>query len=326
MKRRDFVTLFGGAAAAWPLAVRAQQRERIPRIGYLSPISASEDAMYRDAFRAGLRDLGYVEGKNLQIEFRYAEGERGSLFGLATELVSLKVDVVVCYGIGAEAARQATALIPVVMAVGFGDPLIHNIISKLSRPGGNMTGMTILLAQIMLKRLDLLKQVVPSMKKIGVLLLPENLGNPGTILPMEIAAKAMDVEIHPLEASNYPAYENAFLAWTEAKIDAVVIADQPQFLVGAAGLAGLAEKHRLASIGSLELAAGGGLIGYGVNLLPMFRRAAIFVDKILKGESPGNIPIEQPTKFQLVINLRTAKALGLAVPPSLLATADEVIE
>lgn len=324
MRRREF--LIGGMAATWPLAVRAQQGKRIPRIGYLSPISASEEAIYRDEFRAGLGDLGYVEGKNLQIEFRYAEGDRGSLFGLATELVSLKVDVVVSYGFGAEAARQATALIPVVMAVAFGDPLIHNIISKLSRPGGNMTGSTILLPQIMLKRLGLLKQVVPSMKKIGVLLLPENLGNAATILPMEIAAKAMDVEIRPLEASNYPAYENAFLAWTEAQVDAVVIADQPQFLAGAAGIAGLAVKHRLASIGSLELAAGGGLIGYGVNLLPIFRRAAAFVDKILKGESPGNIPIEQPTKFRTVLNLKTAKALGIAVPANLLALADEVIE
>jgi putative ABC transport system substrate-binding protein len=180
--------------------------------------------------------------------------------------------------------------------------------------------------QLVLKRLELLKQVVPFMKKVGVLLLKDNPGNAAILVPMEIAAKAMNAELRPIEASGYAGYVSAFSAWTDTQVDAVVIADQPQFLADAAALAALVEKHQLASIGSLELAAGGGLMAYGVSFSEMFRRGAAFVDKILKGENPGNIPIEQPTKFKTVLNLKTGKALGLTVRPTLLATADEVIE
>src|SRR5664279_691537 len=200
MRRREFIALVGGAAATWPLAVRAQQGERIPRIGYLSPISASEEAMYRDEFRAGLRDLGYVEGKNLLIEFRYAEGDWSQLTDLANRLVSLRVDVIASYGVGVGAARHATALIPVVMVVGFGDPL-NNLVSRLSRPGGNVIGSAVLLPQLMLKRLELLKLVVPSMKKVGVLLLEGNGENAAVLLPMEIAARAMSIELRPIEVN-----------------------------------------------------------------------------------------------------------------------------
>ena len=326
MRRREFIKLIGNGVAVWPVAARARQSERTWRIGYLSPISVSaEPAAYRDEFRAGLRDFGYFEGKNLQIESRYAEGDQDRLTRFATELVSLKVDVIVSYGLGAEAARHATALLPVVMVVLFSDPLNH-LVFRLSRPGGNFTGSAILLPQLMLKRLELLKQALPSMKKVGVLFLKDYPGNAAVLVPTEIAAKAMGVEIRPIEAGDYTEYGNAFSGWADTQVDAVLIEDQPEFLADAAALATLAERHRLASVGSLELAASGGLMAYGVSISAMFRRGAAFVDKILKGENPGNIPIEQPTKFKTVLNLKTAKVLGLTLPPLLLTRADEVIE
>jgi putative tryptophan/tyrosine transport system substrate-binding protein len=246
MKRREFMALLGGAAA-WPFSAFGQQRERTWRIGYLSPISVTEEAAgYRDEFRMGLRELGYIENKNLYIEFRYAERDHSRLTSLAAELVNLKVDAIVSYGLGGEAARHATALIPVVLVVALGDPL-NALVSKLSHPGSNVTGSAILLPQLMLKRLELLKEVVPSMKRVGVLLLKDYPGNGAMLVPMETAAKVMSAELRPIEVSGYTDYKTAFSEWTDTQADAVVIADQPEFLSDAAALATLAERQQLAS-------------------------------------------------------------------------------
>lgn len=326
MKRREFIRWFGGAAVAWSSPACGQPRPRLSRIGYLSPLSAAEEAAgYRDEFRAGLRDLGYVEGDNLRVEYRYAEGDRLALFRNAVELVAEKVDVIVTYGVGTEDARHATLLIPIVTLVQFADP-VGQLVPRLSRPGGNITGSAVLLPELMIKRLELLKQSVPSLKAVGILLLRDNPSNNIVVVPLEMASKALGVELRPIEASGRLEYQRAFSTWSEAKIDAVVIADQPQFLADASALSALAGEHRLASGGSLEFATSGGLVGYGVNFAGVFRRGATFVDKILKGENPGNIPMEQATRFRTVINLKTARALGLALSPTLLATADEVIE
>ena len=323
MKRREFITLLGGAAAAWPLAARAQQR--IAKIGYIAMTSASLSAPYSDAFRLGLRNLGYVEGKDFVIEFRFAEGEVGRLPGLATDLVRLNVDVIVTYGPGVPAAQAATATIPIVMA-SHSDAVATGLVASLARPGGNVTGSTFFNPELMAKRLELSKELVPSMTQAGVLLMRNNASNGPILQAIEPAAKALNVGLRPFEVGGTSEFESAFTAWGDKQVDAVVIHDTPIFIVNAKLLTALAGKHRLASIGFLEWPASGGLAAYGVNFFDQFRRAAVFVDKIIKGAKPGDIPVEQATKFETIINLKTAKALGLGVPPTLLARADEVIE
>ena len=324
MKRRDFIALIGGVVA-WPLAVRAQQSTSVARIGYLNTFDASASASYIESFRAGLRDLGYVEGKNVVIEFRFAEGNIDRLPGLAAELVRLDVDVIVANGPGVLAVQGATPTIPIVM-LAFGDAVATGVIASLAHPGGNITGSTYFHPELMAKRVELLKEVVPSMTEAAVLLVPDNATNGPALRAMEMTAKALKVGLQPFEAHGPSEFESAFAAIADKKIGAVVTIDNPIFTGNAKMVAAIAAKQRLASIGSLELAAAGGLMAYGVSFHDLFRRAAYFVDKILKGAKPGDLPVEQATKFQLVINLKTAKALGLAIPPSILARADEVIE
>jgi putative tryptophan/tyrosine transport system substrate-binding protein len=322
MRRREFLRLFSGAAAAWPLTARAQQSERLARIGYLSPYSASRTVL-DDAFLAGLRDLGYVEGKNVHIDFRFAEGREDQLPKLATELVDLNVDVIVTYGTGDYAAKPATTTIPIVMMTA-ADVVAMGIVASLSHPGGNITGLTFFVPELMAKRLELLKEVLPSMTRSGVLL-HQNVPSTGQILEvMADTAKALGVKLEPIEVSGPGEFESVFSAWGHEKIDAFVMLDL--FLRNSAAIAALAAEHHLPSIGPLELSASGGLMGYGVNFADMYRRAAAFVDKILKGTKPGDIPIEQATKFNLAVNLKTAKALGIEIPASVSVLADEVIE
>jgi putative ABC transport system substrate-binding protein len=334
MHRRELIALIGGAAAAssvscsvsWPLAARAQRPGRIARIGYLGLTSASQHAYGgSDTFLAGLRDLGYVEGRNLHIEFRFTEGDEDRIPGLVTELIGLNVDVIVTYATGVPAAKRATATIPIVMAT-YADAVAVGIVASLAHPGGNITGSTFFLPELMAKRLELLKEVVPSMTRAGILLLRGNASSDSILEVMGTTAKALRLELQPIEVRGPSEYENAFSAWTDQQIGALVILDHAQFLANADAIAALAAKHRVPSGGPLELPTNGGLIGYGVNFSELFRRAAVFVDKILKGAKPGDIPVEQPTKFKLVLNLKTAKALGLEAPATLLATADEVIE
>jgi len=323
--RRDFITSLGGAAA-WPLAARAQQPQRLARIGYLGLTSASQQPYGgSDAFRAGLRDLGYVEGRNLHIECRFAEGDENRLPGLVAELVALNVDVIVSYATGVPAARRATATIPIVQAVG-GDLVALGIVASLAHPGGNVTGSTFFVPELMAKRLELLKEVVPSMTRAGVLLLRGNPWTGGILEKMGATAKALLVELQPIEVRGPREFESAFSAWADKQIGGLVTLDHAYFLANIDAVAALAAKDRLPSIGPLELPAAGGLMAYGVNFSDFFRRAAYFVDKILKGAKPGDIPVEQATKFKLVLNLKTAKALGLDLPATVLARADEVIE
>jgi putative ABC transport system substrate-binding protein len=324
MRRREFITLLGGAAA-WPLAARAQQAERPRKIGYLVFTSAFLHARYSQAFQAGLRNLGYVEGKNFVIEFRFAEGNNDRLSDLAAELVRHNVDIIVTYGPAVPAVQQATSTIPIVMAT-YGDAIATGLIASLANPGGNLTGLTFLNPELMAKRLELLKEIVPSMSQSGVLLNPDTVANAPILEAMEVTAQALKVGIRPFYARGPSEFESIFSAMVDSQIGAVVIQDHPLFITNAKAITALAAKHGLPLSGFLELPIDGGLAAYGVNFPDMFRRAAVFVDKILKGAKPSDLPVERSTKFELVINLKTAKALGLEVPPTLLARADEVIE
>jgi putative tryptophan/tyrosine transport system substrate-binding protein len=323
VKRREFITLVGGLASSWPLAARAQQTSKIYRIGYLGQFASQHE---NEVFQEALRVLGYIEGKNVHIEFRFMEGDEDRIPALAAELVAQNVDVIVTLATGVFAAHRATATIPIVMVVG-PDLVALGIVASLAHPGGNITGSTFFLRELMAKRLELLKEVVPSMTRAGVLLVRREDGANRNILElMGSTATALSVELLPIEVRGTDEYEGAFSSWAAQKVSAFVMADHGQFLTNADTIVALAAQHRLPSIGPLQLPAGGGLMAYGVNFSDFFRRAAYFVDKILKGEKPGDIPIEQATKFNLVLNLKTAKALGLKFSPTMLSTADEVIE
>jgi putative tryptophan/tyrosine transport system substrate-binding protein len=325
VKRREFITLLGGAAA-WPLVARAQQTAKIARIGLLGLTSASALAPYIEAIQAGLRDLGYVEGKNLVIESRFGEDKYDRLPDLAAELVRLNVDVLVTFAApGTRAARSATSTIPIVMAV-TADAVATGLIASLAHPGGNVTGTTILNPELMAKRLELLKGLVPTMTHAAVLLNPDNAANGPVRQAMEMTAKALKVGLHPFELRGPGEIESLFAAMVDGKIDALVVHDDQVLIGNAKTIATLAAKQNLPSCGFLEFATAGGLLAYGVNFVELCARAAYFVDKILKGTRPSDLPVQQPTKFQLVINLKTAKALGLTVPQTLLVAADEVIE
>jgi putative tryptophan/tyrosine transport system substrate-binding protein len=273
----------------------------------------------------GLRNLGYVEGRNLQIEFRFAEGDNDRLPGLATELIGLNVDVILTYATGVQAARRATATIPIVMAT-YGDAVAAGIVTSLARPGGNVTGLTFFSPELMAKRLELLKEVVPSVNRVGILLIRDTETNARMLEVMESTAKALRVELQPFEARGPVDFESVFSAWADKQIGAIVVGDHAFLVTNTDAIAALAAKHRLPSIGPLELAASGGLMAYGVNFTDMYRRAAVIVDKILKGAKPGDIPVEQAVKFVTIINLKTAKAIGIETPTSFLLRADEVIE
>jgi putative ABC transport system substrate-binding protein len=327
MRRRDFMTLLGGAAAMWPLAARAQHAARIWHVGMLETIPPSANAANFDAFRKGLREFGYVEGQNLVIEYRSADG-RAELFAvLAADLVRLNVDVIVTRGTpSALAAWNATRTIPIVMA-SIGNAIGTGLAASLARPGGNVTGLTSINNDTETKRLELLKQMVPGVVRIAAMY---NMGNPNFALrwkEVETAARALGIEPRLLDVRKPEEIGRAFDVATEqgagallATIDGVMQANQGTILE-------LAAKHRLPAIyPAKEFVEGGGLMAYGVSYPDLYRRAATYVDKILKGKNPADLPIEQPTRFDLVINLKTAKALGLDVPPKLLALADEVIE
>jgi putative ABC transport system substrate-binding protein len=323
MRRREFITLLGGTAAAWPLVARAA---RIARVGYLGLTSnTSVQAARIDAFREGLRNLGYVEGKNIQIEFRFAGGDNDRLPGLIVELIGLNVDVIVTYATGVPATKRMTTTIPIVMAT-FGDAVATGIIASLAHPGGNITGSTFFSPELTAKRLELLKEVVPSLTGVGVLLIRDNEMNDPTLEVLEGTAKALGVRIQSFEARGPADFESAFSSWIDEKIGAVIIGDHAFLVANTDVIATLATKHRLASIGPLELAASGGLMAYGVNFSDMYRRAAVFVDKILKGAKPGDIPVEQAAKIQTIVNRKAAKSIGIELPTSLLLRADEVIE
>ena len=328
MNRREFIALLGGAAVAWPLDVRAQQRARTWRIGFLETSSPSPARVrLLETLRATLRELGYLEGQNIAFESRFAEGKIDRLPGLAAELVGLKVDVIVTSGTPAGlAAKQATGTIPIVMAQ-LADPVGAGLVASLGRPGGNVTGLTTQDADLSGKRLGLLKEVVPNLSRIAHLI---DETNPGTVLiarGTQGAAQSVGVPLQSLGVRGPDELDRAFAAMKEARADALIVESSSMLFPWRTRLADLALQHRLPTMfAQSEYAEAGSLMAYAANLPDLFRRAATFMDKILKGAKPADLPVEQPIKFDLVINLQTAKALGLTIPPMLLFQADKVIQ
>ncbi len=296
------------------------------RIGWLSTGSTTSHGLFLDGFREGLRELGYKEGRNITIEYRWAEGRLDRLPQLATELVQLKVDVLVTAGSpGIRAAKQATTTIPIVMAAG-GDPVGSGYVASLARPGGNITGLSNLAEDLVAKLLELLKNAVPGVSRVAVLSNPANPAHASFRRVIQSAARTMGVTLLPVDARGPHEFDGAFATMIRERAGGLVELPDPMFLTERNRLTDLAAQNRLPAIyGFREHAAAGGLMAYGVNLRDSYRRAAAFVDKILRGAKPGDLPIEQPSKFEFVINLKTAKALGLTIPQSLLVRADEII-
>jgi putative ABC transport system substrate-binding protein len=311
-----------------PLAVEAQQSGRIPRIGYLSSGSVASDEARFAAFRQGLQELGYVEGKSIVIQQRYAAGQPERLPQLAEELVRLQVDVLVVYG-GAQGvfiAKKATSSIPIVFTV-VADPVGEGVVASLARPGGNVTGLSDLHADLITKRLQLFKELVPSASRIAVLSNSANPGHSRQLKDIAAAAPAFGLTLLSLPIAGADEIDRAFMAMREQRTDGLLILGDPILGAQRGRIAGLAAKSRLPAVFTTrEAAEAGGLMSYGTVFPELWRRAATYVHKILKGAKPADLPVEQPTKFELVINLRTAKAVGLTIPSSLLQRADHIIE
>jgi len=324
MKRREFITFLGGAAAALPLAaVRAQQAMRV--VGFLGGAAPAGYAVLIEAFRSGLRDHGYIEGQNIRIEYRWAQAQYENVPALAADLVQRKVDVIVTQGTPAAlAAKQATTTIPIVMAI-VGDPVESGIVASYSRPGGNITGSSFFFPEINAKRLELMKSLMPGLKRAGVLMNPDNIAMISVLRAMGEVAKAMDVKLKHVEVRRPDELESAF-AQAKLQIEAHTVIDEGLLVANSKRIAELAIRNRLPGVGFREYCEAGGLAAYGVNFPHIWRRGAVFVDKILKGAKPADLPIEQATRFEFIINLRAARSFGLEVPPTLLARADEVIE
>ena len=329
MDRRDTVFALLALGAA-PLAAEAQQAPKVARIGYLTTSLASS-ADRRDAFLQGLRDLGYVEGRNVVIEYRDAEGNVERIPALAAELVALKVDVIFVGGGTrvALAAMQATKTIPIVFT-NVGDPVESGLVTNLARPGGNATGLSSLGPELVGKRLELLKQAVPGVDRVAVLWLPGALGertDKEMLTGADVAARALGVRLQFVGVRREDEFAKAFSDMSSARAGALTVLPSARFLREYKRLVDLAAKNRLPAVyASREFVDAGGLMSYGANSADLSRRAATYVAKILRGAKPGDLPVEQPTKFELVINLKTAKALGLTMPQSVLAHADEVIQ
>jgi putative ABC transport system substrate-binding protein len=325
MKRRVFITLLCGAAVAWPHPAKTQQSGVRPaRIGILSTAGIPTSSLF-EAFRQELRRLGHVEGRNLAIEFRTARGDFPTLPTLASELVNIPVDVIVTDGGPATlAAKRATSLIPIVMPVS-GDPVAQGIVDSMARPGGNITGLSLITLELSSKRIELLKEVVPAMQRTGVLWNPLN--SALQFAATEKAGQSLGVTVESGEAQSPAAIPDAIELLVQRGASALIVLPDGLFWNERAAIVARAAMKRLPAIyPEREYVEADGLIAYGPSVPDNFRRAASYVDRILKGAKPADLPIEQPTKFELVVNLKTAKALGLTVPPSLLARADEVIE
>jgi putative ABC transport system substrate-binding protein len=325
MKRREFITLLGGAAAAWPLSLRAQQPAKLPTIGYLGAATLPSESQRMAAFVQRLRELGWIEGRTVVIDYRWAEGRSERTAEIAAEFVRLKVDVILATATEpALAAKKATALIPIVFPIST-DPVGAGVVASLARPGGNVTGLSTLGVGLTAKRLEILRDVFPRLDRLAIM---ANVGSP-TVLEMhefQEAARTLRLEVIPLEIRRTediaPALESL-----KGRVDALYVVGDPLANVNRVRINTFALVARLPTIYvQREYVEAGGLMSYGPNFPNMFRRAADYVDKILRGAKPADLPVEQPTKFELVINLVTARALGLEVPPTLLARADEVIE
>jgi putative ABC transport system substrate-binding protein len=328
MNRRAFLVTLTGSILAAPLAAEAQQAGKVYRIGYLSAGSGTSNPRVLEAFRQGLRELGWVEGQNIVIEYRWAEGRFGRLSDLAAELVRLKVDVIVASPTPAAlAAKNATGTIPIV-GMSLTDPIGVGLIASLARPGANVTGVSYSVgADIFAKHLQLLTEVVPRVHRVAVLSNPASPARPRTVSNLKDAARPLGLQLRLLDARGPGDFDGAFAAMAQERVGALLVVTDPAFIPHRARLVDLAIKNRLPSIFTQGAdAEAGGLMSYGPRLADLHRRAATYVDKILKGAKPADLPVEEPITFELVINLKTAKALGLTIPPSLLQRADQVIE
>ena len=328
MRRRQFMTLLGGAAAAWPLAAQAQQAGKVSTIGYLGSTTRSVDSQQRQpAFVERLRELGWIEGRNVAIEHRWAEGRSERFTEIAAEFVRLNVEIIITDGTPAiAAAKRATPITPIVFAAA-GDPVATGLVASLARPGNNVTGMSLMSSELGAKRLELLGEVLPRLSRVAVLW---NVDNPYSMLVFKItqgAGRTMGIEVRSLDVRGPDDFDTAFEAARGLHPDALITVEDPVTLVHRTPIAEFTAREKLPSLhGIREFVTAGGLMSYGASLLDLFRRAGSFVDKVLRGAKPSDLPIQQPTKFEMVINLKTATALGLTIPPTLLATADEVIE
>jgi ABC-type uncharacterized transport system substrate-binding protein len=327
VKRRAFLSAMAGGILAAPLAAEAQQAGKVPRVGVLLLSDGAQESV-GGAFRKGLRELGYVEGQTIALEYRLAEGNEERFSILASELVHLKVDVIFATVAAAvRAAQHATKTIPIVTAVN--DPVAAGFVASVARPGGNITGLSMMSPEVVGKQLELLRQVVAKLSRVAVLSNPANPGSAPQLRQAEVVARALGMRLQPLGAHSPSEIDSAFAAMTRERAGALLVLLDPTLAarLQRARIAELAARSRLPAMYALRLHVdAGGLMAYGADIFDLYRRCAIYVDKILKGAKPADLPVEQPTKFELVINLKTAKALGLTIPPSLLQRADEVIE
>ena len=325
MNRRTFLCGLTLGTLAAPLAAQSQPAGKVYRIGFLGATSALQYAPYVEAMKQGLGDLGYAEGRNLTIEYRWADGKYERLGPLAADLVRLKVDVIVTHGApGSQAAKQATATIPIVMAV-VGNPEEVGLVQSLARPGGNITGSSFMFAEVNAKRVQLLKDAVPGLRRVAALSNADNFSRVSVLTAMEPIARSLRLAFRSVQVRNVDDLEPAF-ASVKQQADGLVIIDDGLFIANAGRLADLAVRKRLPIIGFKELVDAGGLMAYGIDFPDVWRRSMVLVDRILRGAKAGDLPIQRATKFELVINLKTAKALGLTIPQSVLLRADQVTE
>jgi putative tryptophan/tyrosine transport system substrate-binding protein len=328
VSRRAFVTIVAGGCVLVQRTVRAQQAGKVYRIGYLHPATSQDPGGAFAALKQALAGLGYLVDRNLKFEERFAGGKLERLPSLAAELVALRVDIIVAVSPSAiRAARDATATVPIVMAFSGDDPVKGGFVASLARPGGNITGMTSLTSELAAKWIELLQDAMPGIKRIAVLRSPVRPDHTEQVDVMEAAARSSGVRLEVVEARDLEQYGTAFEDMTHKRAEAVIVLSGPEFAQNLARLADLAAMHRLPSLWQYrDFVVAGGLLSYGPNIPDLSARAAVFVDKILRGANPGELPVQQPTKFELAINLKTARALGLTIPQSLLLRADEVIQ
>jgi ABC-type uncharacterized transport system substrate-binding protein len=325
MRRREFLRLVGGATLAWTPTARAQQRARVPTVGFLGTATPSGSSQWVAVFKQRLRDLGWIEGRNITVELRWAEGRSERYAEIATEFVRLKVDVIVTTGVAIPAIKKATSDIPIVFAAAL-DPVGSGMVKSLARPGGNVTGLSLQSMDLSDKRLELLREIVPGLRKLGILV---NVAYPAAVVEMgqvQATARSLGLEMATLEVRRVEDVGPAFEA-TKGQTDGLYLVPDPMIFTHRVMISSLALGARLATISfNREYVEAGALMSYGPNYLDLFRHTAEYVDKILRGASPADLPVQQPTIFELVVNLTTAKVLALTVPPTLLARAEVIIE